>query len=78
MHNLGGQEADSPYTSWTHNLAIALRYAMRSGLGGVILHIPAEAPETSDQWSWVYSPDEYGEDEVLLRGVRSGATVEML
>jgi hypothetical protein len=78
LHNDGGHQADSPFTSWTHNYDVARRAALRFGPGGVILRLPVGAPEAGEAWSWVYSPDEFWEDEILLRGVRSGATVEML
>jgi hypothetical protein len=78
LHNEGGQQADSPFTSWTHNYEVARSAATRFGLGGLILRLTTGAPETGDSWSWVYSPDEFREDEILLRGVRSGATVELV
>jgi hypothetical protein len=76
-HNLGGVSANSPFTSWTTRLEIARMYALSSGPGGVVLRLPAGVPLPEESWSWELSPDEYHEDEVLLRGSRSGATVIM-
>jgi hypothetical protein len=76
-HNLGGASANSPFTSWTRNRNTARRYALSSGPGGVILRVPVGAPTSGDSWSWEWSPDRYFEGEVLLRGSRSGATVEL-
>jgi hypothetical protein len=74
-HNLGGMAADSPFTSWTHSYEVALDHALKEGPGGVILRLPTGAPPPGATWSWVWSPDEYVELEVLLFGVREGATV---
>jgi len=78
QHNEGGEEANSPYTSWTRNYKIAYDRAVTDGPGGVILCLPFEAPESGDTWSWVRSPDYFNEEEVLLLGERAGATVEMI
>jgi hypothetical protein len=78
LHNDGGYEADSPFTSWTHGYEIARNAAFRYGSGGVILRLPTGAPQEGDSWFWVYSPDGFCEDEVLFHGTRSGATVELL
>lgn len=77
-HNLGGQQANSPFTSWTRDRSVAERYAKRFGPGGIILRLPAQAPQPGDSWRWEWSPDIYGEAEVLLRGFASGATVEKI
>ncbi len=74
-HNAGGRSADSPYTSWTRDPEIAKWWANREGPGGTVLQLPTGAPAAGDSWSWEYSMDAYGEQEVLLRGCRSGATV---
>jgi hypothetical protein len=78
QHNRGGRQIDSPFTSWTRNYQIALNHALRFGPGGVVLRLPVGAPGITDAWSWERSPDDFGEDEILLRGERSGATVEVL
>ncbi|WP_250515438.1 RHS repeat-associated core domain-containing protein [Caballeronia sp. INDeC2] len=74
-HNAGGRSADSPYTSWTRDPEIAKWWANKEGPGGVIMEFPTGAPAPGDGWSWEFSIDEYGEQEVLLRGCRSGAKV---
>jgi RHS repeat-associated protein len=74
-HNLGGRSADSPYTSWTHRRETAEWWAKRQGPGGVVLEVPTGRPGPKDCWSWEYSIDEYGEQEVLLKGQRKGAKV---
>jgi len=74
-HNLGGQAANSPFTSWTRDPAIAATHAGKSGPGGVVLRVPQGAPSTGAKWSWEWSPDVWGESEVLMRGVRSGVEV---
>ena len=51
---------------------------MRNGPGGVVLRFPVGAPKRGDKWYWTWSPDAFGEDEILLHGERSGATVELL
>ena len=77
-HNEGGRQADSPYTSWTRNRQIAMNYARRQGPGGIILSFPTGAPRAGDKWAFAWAPDECGEDEILLRGERAGATVEVV
>lgn len=77
-HNSGGYSSRSPYTSWTRDKDLARKYAASKGAGGVILRLPLGAPVPGDEWSWEWSPDEYFEDEVLLRGRRTGATVELI
>jgi len=77
-HNRGDCSAISPYTSWTFDREIANSHADDFGPGGVILRLPKTEPKPGDTWSWVESPDIYDEQEVLLRGERSGVTVELL
>lgn len=36
---------------------------------------PTGAPKSGDAWAWKFSPDAYGESEVLLQGSRSGLEV---
>jgi hypothetical protein len=74
-HNLGGQAANSPFTSWTHDLNEALWHANKDGPGGVVLSFPLGPPPPGAGWSWTWSPDAYGEMEVLLKGARDGAMV---
>jgi hypothetical protein len=74
-HNRGEVSALSPYTSWTGDRDVADYHARRNGSGGVILELPMDDPLPSDGWSWEPSPDNFDEQEVLLRGHRTGATV---
>ncbi|RYH63584.1 MAG: hypothetical protein EON54_07840 [Alcaligenaceae bacterium] len=74
-HNLGGQAANSPFTSWTRDPAIAATHAGKGGPGGVVLRVPQGAPSAGAKWSWEWSPDVWGESEVLMRGIRSGVEV---
>jgi hypothetical protein len=74
-HNDGRVSHMSPYTSWTYNRAVAEFHARKSGPGGIVLQLPAGPPQPGDTWSWEWSPDRFGEQEVLLRGKRTGATV---
>lgn len=76
-HNRGGASDASPYTSWTMDREAAEYHARRFGPGGVILRLPTIGPEAHDAWSWERSPDIFEEEEILLRGARSGATVEL-
>lgn len=71
QHNLGNT-ADSPFTSWTSRCDVASRFAKGDG---VILRIPQEAPPAGAPWSFEWSPDEWGEGEVLIRGPVRGAQV---
>lgn len=75
MHNAGGYAANSPFTSWTRDPNIAAQHAAKHGDGGVILRVPQGAPPKGSKWSWEWSPDIYGEQEVLMRGARSGVEV---
>ncbi len=74
-HNLGGMAGESPYTSWTHDPDVASFHASKDGPGGVVLRVPLGPPPQGAGWNWEPSPDVYGEQEVLLRGSRSGAEV---
>ncbi len=69
-HNGGDVSDISSYTSWTRGLEIAKWWANRQGPGGVILGTPTGAPKPGDTWRWEFSPDEYGESEILLKGIR--------
>lgn len=74
-HNFGGQSANSPYTSWTRELSYAEKHAGQNGPGGVVLRVPTGAPPAGANWSWEWSPDLWGEAEVLMRGTRTGVEV---
>jgi len=74
-HNYGRVAALSQYTSWTTDRRRAEFHARKFGSGGVLLAFPIRSPEPGDNWSWEWSPDAFGENEVLLRGRRTGATV---
>jgi len=39
---------------------------------GLILRSTIGDPKEGDKWSWRYSEDRWGEQEVLLKGPRSG------
>jgi hypothetical protein len=69
-HNSGGLSALSPYTSWTRKLNFAQLHASQHGPGGIVLRVALGGPPPEATWKWVYSDDAYGEDEVLLRGIR--------
>ncbi len=68
-HNYGGHSANSPYTSWTRSPEIAKSFAKDDG---IILRLKVGAPKEGDKWSWQYSDDRWAEQEVLLKGPRSG------
>ncbi len=74
-HNLGGQSANSPFTSWTRSPEIARKFASGKGDGGVILRVPVGAPTPNDNWAWEWSPDEWGKQEILLKGPRQNIEV---
>ncbi|WP_157359670.1 RHS repeat-associated core domain-containing protein [Caldimonas brevitalea] len=74
-HNEGGHSGRSPYTSWSRQKSIAEWHANKDGPGGILLSAPFGAPKDGDCWSWEFSDDVYGEDEVLLKGKRSGLGV---
>ncbi len=74
-HNAEGLSELSPFTSWTYDKEVALRYARRHGPGGLLLQVPIGGPDPTERWNWDYSPDIWGEREVLMRGVRLGIEV---
>ncbi len=74
-HNLGGVAEISPFTSWSRERSIAIDHANKTGPGGVVLEAPVGAPPPDATWSWVFSPDVYGEAEVLLKGIRNNLKV---
>ncbi|SBS34712.1 hypothetical protein MSP8886_03147 [Marinomonas spartinae] len=74
-HNYGSNSANSPYTSWTRDPEIARKFAMKNDNLGVVLRTQVGAPPEGASWSWAWSPDEWGEQEVLLKGVREGLEV---
>lgn len=74
-HNRGNSSGRSPFTSWTANRDWALWFARRSGPGGILLRVPQTAPRQGDNWSWEWSPDQWLEGEMLMRGVRLGVEV---
>lgn len=39
---------------------------------GIILRVRIGAPKDGDSWSWQYSEDIWGEQEVLMKGPRKG------
>lgn len=55
-HNLGGQAANSPFTSWKRDPAIAAMHAAKNGPGGVVLKVPQGAPPRGAGWSWSGRP----------------------
>jgi hypothetical protein len=75
QHNRGGSSAASPFTSWTGDMKLATGFATTNGPGGVILRVPVGSPPPGAAWSWEWSPDLYGENEFLMRGVRTGVEV---
>jgi hypothetical protein len=76
-HNLDAHNvASSPFTSWTHDLSVALTIALKvRGEEGVLLRVQVGASPEGATWSWEWSPDVYGEQEVLMRGVSNGLEV---
>ncbi len=74
-HNAGGAADRSPYTSWSTEWDIVVSHADKQGPGGVILWVPRRPPPPGATWHWEWSPDEYGESEVLMHGTREGAGV---
>jgi RHS repeat-associated protein len=69
-HNLG--LTSSIFTSWSRDPDIAASFARRDGPGGVLLFKLIPRAQT------VPSPDLFGEGEVLVRGVVTGAAVQVL
>ena len=39
------------------------------------VRVPLGAPTPGELWNWEYSPDSWGEGEILLRGIRLGIEV---
>ena len=74
-HNEGGHSGNSQYTSWTRDVEIARWHANKAGPDGVVLSAPHGAPKPGDCWSWEMSDDIYNEQEVLLKGRRTGLGV---
>jgi len=69
-------QAESPFTSWTHDPEHARAHATKSGPGGVVLRTPTGRPGPHDTWSWEFVWGVWGDErEVLLRGVREGLEV---
>jgi hypothetical protein len=71
-HNYGNPSdlADSPFTSWSRDPAIARIHA---GEDGVILRLPTGKPPAGSTWKFEWSPDVWFEQEVLVRGPVYGA-----
>jgi hypothetical protein len=74
-HNKGGISEASQFTSWTYEREVAEFHACKFGPGGVVLELLHDTPNPGDLWAWEASPDLFDEQEVLLRGIRTGATV---
>ena len=66
---------ESPYTSWTRDPTVAQRFANQDGPGEVVLRTETGAPPDGSSWRWEWSPDQYGEQEVLLEGKRDDLEV---
>jgi hypothetical protein len=77
-HNLLDLSDASPFTSWTFRREIAESYSASRGPGGILLSLPYHPPSETDTWSWHESPDDFFEQEILLKGVRMGAGVTPL
>jgi RHS repeat-associated protein len=83
IHNLGAQDPlgrgtrTSQLTSWTRSRRLVEEIAEEAAESeGVILeHMAGEAPPPNAGWRFRWSPDAYGEEEVLVEGVIRGATV---
>lgn len=69
-HNNAIRLAESPYTAWSYSLEEAHRHGADRGGSYVVLRLKKTEPVGTDQWCWQKSPDEFGEQEVLLRGIR--------
>lgn len=69
-HNDG--DSFSIYTSWTTQKSVAELFAWKGGAGGVVMTKRFKISET------IYSPDHYGEGEVLIIGVVRDAEVEIV
>jgi hypothetical protein len=69
-HNRRNDTRTSCMTSWTYAREVAVRYA---GSDGVVLEWHTGAPPPGAAWSFEWSPDEFREQEILIRGVLRGA-----
>lgn len=69
-HNEDNNWFESPYSSWTRARSVAEFHRDKTGPGGVLMRLAVGSPKAGDTWSWAWSPDQYFEDEVLLRGIR--------
>uniref|UniRef100_UPI0018E3B3A3 RHS repeat domain-containing protein n=1 Tax=unclassified Serratia (in: enterobacteria) TaxID=2647522 RepID=UPI0018E3B3A3 len=69
LHNEGNVSGISPYTSWTRDPKVAKIYSKEDGL---ILRVEVGPSKSDSKWSWEYSEDRYFEQEVLMKGSRSG------
>ncbi|MDQ0781251.1 hypothetical protein [Chryseobacterium sp. W4I1] len=65
LHNWG--DTESVFTSWTTNINVARRFANKNGSGGVILSKEFPIHQI------IPSPDESNEQEILIRGIVTGA-----
>jgi len=74
-HNEDENWLESPYSSWTQTRSVAEFHRDKTGPGGVLMRVPVGSAGPKDTWSWERSPDQYFEDEVLLRGIRIGIEV---
>jgi len=64
-HNWG--DTESVFTSWTTNINVARKFANKNGSGGVLLSKEFLIHEV------IPSPDKYNEQEILIRGIVTGA-----
>lgn len=71
LHNLGAT-TNSQFTSWTRSREVARSYA---GEDGVILEWHTGLPPPDATWRFVWSPDEFREEEILIQGLLEGAKV---
>jgi hypothetical protein len=69
-HNYGLRLDESPYTSWSYSLEEAHRHGADWGAGYVVLKLNTGSRGERTNCAWERSPDIFGEEEVLLRGVR--------
>ena len=74
-HNRGGWSAGSPFTSWTPDEQLARSYACAEKGHGTLVCVDEADPGPDDTWEWVRSPNNFGEEEVLLKGIRIGVEV---
>lgn len=74
LHNEGATRG-SRFTSWTHRREVAEMYA---GAGGLLLEWATGKPPDGAGWRFEWSPDLFGEQEVLICGTLVGAWVTQL